>query len=243
MFSKADKINAPIINRSQPGGGTSFFCKADEENYAGEHSQSAFFSSPFQAKLTVSRPDDPQEKEQTPIPTFAAQDVIEQNTRHFANCEGVSVQGHTDANYGNSFTAPGTSAPGKGCADCSGEECVTSTGTIISVFTANPQITLPDVPDGLNECEQEAVQNFINGKLTAHEKQHVAAFNKYAGTVKTPYIYKGCASGLDAYTQAKHDAIESARKIKSDAASAALDKNGANIFKITCKCPDPEPET
>jgi hypothetical protein len=186
-------------------------------------------------------PDD--KEEMTLTPTFTEQGVVEQNTRHYANCEGVTVQGQTDANYGNSFTAPGTSAPGKGCADCSGEDCVTNTGTVISVFTASPQVTLPDVPDGLNECEQQAVQNFINGKLMAHENQHVAAFNAYAGTVKTPYVYKGCAGGLDAYTQKIHDKIEAARKKKSDATSAALDANGANIFKVTCKCPDPEPES
>lgn len=182
-----------------------------------------------------------EEKEMTFTPTMATQDVKEQNTRHFANCEGVSVQGHTDANYGNSYTAPGASSPGKGCAECSGEDCITNTGTVVSVFTTNPQITLPSVPSGLNKCEQQAVRSFINTTLQAHEQQHVAAFNTYRGTVRTPYIYKGCSGGLDAYTQHIHDTIESARKAKSDAKSAALDVNGANIFNVTCDCPDPAP--
>jgi hypothetical protein len=175
-------------------------------------------------------------------PTYSERAPVMQNTRHFANCEGVRVEGHTDANYGNSFTAPGTSAPAKDCEGCSDEECVSNSGTVISVFTANPQITLPTVPAGLNECEQQAVQNFIDTTLRAHEQEHVAAFNTYRGTVRTPYTYKGCAGGLDAHLQEIHDNIETPRKTASDAASAALDANGANIFEVTCECPDPEPE-
>lgn len=182
------------------------------------------------------------EKEKSGIPTFSERGVVEQNTRHFANCNGVSVEGHADANYGNSYTSPGTSTPASDCTDCSAEDCVVNTGTVVSVFTANPQITLPSVPSGLNECEQNAVQQFINTTLRAHELQHVAAFNTYRGTVRTPYTYRGCASGLDAYTQQIHDNIESARKSASDARSSALDANGANIFNVTCNCPDPEPE-
>ena len=174
--------------------------------------------------------------------TLQRQPLTETNTRHYANCEGVTVEGHTDANYGHTYTAPGRSAPGTGCNGCTGGECVTNTGTVISVFTANPQITLPDVPSGLNACEQEAVQNFINTTLRRHEQQHVAAFNTYRGTVRTPYTFRGCAGGVDAHTRQIHDNIESARRARSDAASAALDANGANRFRVACECPDPEPE-
>jgi hypothetical protein len=186
-------------------------------------------------------PNEP-EKEKLFVPTFSEKGVEEKNTRHFADCNGVNVEGFTDANYGNSYTSSGTSAPATDCADCSAEECVSNSGTIVSVFTTNPQVTLPSVPSGLNECEQAAVQQFINTTLTAHEQQHVAAFNSYRGTVRTPYTYKGCASGLDAYTQQIHEGIEAARKTASDARSSALDANGANIFNVTCNCPDPEPE-
>lgn len=186
-------------------------------------------------------PDEP-EKEKLVVPTFSERGIVEQNTRHFADCNGVSVEGHTDANYRNSYTAPGTSTPASDCTDCSAENCVVNTGTVISVFTTNPQITLPPVSSGLNECEQNAVRQFINTTLRAHEQQHVAAFNTYRGTVRTPYTYRGCASGLDAYTQQIHDNIESARKSGSDARSSALDANGANIFNVPCNCPDPEPE-
>jgi hypothetical protein len=181
-------------------------------------------------------------EEKKTIPTFSSRDEVFQNTRHFADCNGVSVEGHTDANYGNSYTAPGSSTPGGTCESCTGEDCVTNTGTVISVFTTNPVISLPSVPSGLNECEQQAVRNFINTTLRAHEQQHVAAFNGYRGVVRTPYTYQGCAAGLDAYTQQIHDRIETARKASADANSAALDAGGANIFNITCECPDPAPD-
>lgn len=183
-----------------------------------------------------------EEDEISSTPTFSERGVEEQNTRHYANCEGVSVEGFTDANYGNSFSTPGSSTPAKDCKDCTGDECVSNTGTVVSTFTTNPVVTLPSVPDGLSECEQKAVSKFINTTLNAHEQQHVAAFNTYRGVVKTPYTYKGCASGLDAHTAKIHADIESARKAKSDKKSAALDVGGANIFNIKCNCPDPEPK-
>lgn len=181
-----------------------------------------------------------QETPESAVPTFSSREEVLQNTRHFADCNGVTVQGYTDANYSNSFTAPGSSVPGGNCAECSPDDCVTNTGTVISVFRTNPVITLPAVPAGLNACEQRAVQQFINTTLRAHEQQHVAAFNTYRGTVRTPYTYRGCAGGLEAYTQQVHDTVESTRKSGSDAASAALDANGANIFTVTCNCPDPK---
>ena len=220
-------------------------CEKEDENVqrSGNNKEEEKLSrqaDPQEEETSLQNPE--KEQEITFTPTFSERGVVEQNTRHFADCNGVSVSGHTDANYGNSMTAPGSSSPAKDCDECPGEDCVTNTGTVISVFTANPQITLPAVPSGLNECEQKAVQSFINTTLRAHELQHVAAFNTYRGTVKTPYTYRGCAGGLDAHTLQIHEGVESARKIKSDAKSAALDANGANIFNITCKCPDPAPE-
>ena len=185
---------------------------------------------------------DEADKEKIVFPTFFERGIVEQNTRHFANCNGVSVEGHTDANYGNSYTSRGTSTPVSDCTDCSSDECVVNRGTVISVFTTNPQITLPAVPSGLNKCEQNAVRRFINTTLRAHERQHVAAFNTYRGRVRTRYNYRGCASGLDAHLQQIHDNIEAARKTNSDAASAALDAGGANVFTVNCDCPDAEPD-
>jgi hypothetical protein len=168
-------------------------------------------------------------------PTFVARDWVHHNTRAFANCAGVHVQGHADANYSHSFTAPGRQRKANNCTDCTGDECIINTGTVISVFTTNPQVTLPAVPSGLSECEQTAVQNFINTTLRQHEQQHVTAFNTYRGIVRTPYSYTGCVSGLDAHLQQIHDNIEATRRANADALSAALDPFNP---PIPCNCPD-----
>jgi hypothetical protein len=164
-----------------------------------------------------------------------------ENTTHFANCAGVSVQGRTDANYTSSFTSSGTQRPATTCSECSeGDNCITSAGVIVSTFRANPAVTLPAVPGGLSACENQAVTNFINTTLTQHEQQHVAAFNTYNGVVRTRYRYTGCTSGLQAYIQSQHDAIEVPRRAASDALSAALDP--FNV-PIPCNCPDPAPQS
>lgn len=63
MFATAEKSTAsPGHIHRQADENRVFFRKAGEEEAVGEQ-QSAFFSTPVQAKLSVSRPDDPQEKE------------------------------------------------------------------------------------------------------------------------------------------------------------------------------------
>ncbi len=63
MFSAADKTlrAAPAVQQKAANPG--FFKKAGEEPFFGTRDQPQFFSSPIQAKLTVSTPDDPHEKE------------------------------------------------------------------------------------------------------------------------------------------------------------------------------------
>jgi hypothetical protein len=165
---------------------------------------------------------------------------LTQNTRHNADCNGVSVSGSTDAFYSNSSSLSGTPTLAATCDGCTGNECISISGNIVSVFRTAPVVTLPGVPSGLNTCEQNAVRNFINTTLSQHEQQHVAAFNTYRGTVSTPFTFTGCRSDLQAQVQAAHDAIEVPRRAASDALSAALDANGANVFTITCDCPDPQ---
>lgn len=162
------------------------------------------------------------------------------NTTHYANCEGVSIEGHTDANYRNSFSRTGSPRPAENCTDCAEDDaCIRYRGTIVSKFKANPAVTLPSVPSGLDECEEAAVRQFINTTLRAHEQEHVAAFNTYNGTVRTPFTYTGCESGLDDYAGSRHEAIASSRQADSDAASAALDPFNP---PIPCDCPEPESE-
>lgn len=161
-----------------------------------------------------------------------------QNTTHNGDCNGVSVSGSTDANYSSSGSLSGRPTKATDCSGCAGSDCITVNGTVVSVFTTAPTVSLPAVPGGLNACEQRAVRNFINTTLSQHEQQHVSAFNTYRGRVRTPISFTGCSADLQTEVQNIHDSVEVPRRAASDAASAALDANGANIFTITCECPD-----
>ncbi|MEO7309502.1 MAG: DUF4157 domain-containing protein, partial [Chitinophagaceae bacterium] len=63
MFSSTEKTtnHSPAIQ--QKAAGNSFFRKAGEQGFFGKEKNSSFFGAPVQPKLTVSSPDDPQEKE------------------------------------------------------------------------------------------------------------------------------------------------------------------------------------
>ena len=63
MFSTAEKTNHAATVVHQKAQQQTFFRKAEEETFFGSSEQSSFFSAPVQAKLSVSSPDDPQEKE------------------------------------------------------------------------------------------------------------------------------------------------------------------------------------
>lgn len=162
--------------------------------------------------------------------------------RAFANCAGASVSGFTDANYDHgSYSVTGAAMKqSKGCEGCVEAECVSVSGIIVSTFKASPAVTLPSIPPGnWSDCEKTAIQNFINTTLSRHEQQHVAAFNTYNGTVKTPFSYTGCKDGLDAHVASIHDGINASREAAATAKSDLLDANGANRFTIACDCPDP----
>jgi len=63
MFSSADKTIKSAPSVQQKTAGTTFFRKAGEESFFGAKENPSFFKPSVQAKLTVSTPDDPQEKE------------------------------------------------------------------------------------------------------------------------------------------------------------------------------------
>lgn len=155
----------------------------------------------------------------------------------YGNCQGVRVQGRTVANYDHGTYAANSSSVRRAsnCAGCTGNDCATVTGTIVSVFQANPQVTLPAVPAGLSECERQAVQTFIDTTLNQHEQEHVAAFNTYNATVNTPFTYTGCRDGFDAYINNIHNGIDAGRVAAANALSDALDPFNATI---PCNCPE-----
>ena len=64
MFkSSSEKTTTHAIAVQKKATGTAFFRKAGEESFFGEKSPRAFFNPAIQTKLSVSSPDDPQEKE------------------------------------------------------------------------------------------------------------------------------------------------------------------------------------
>ncbi len=189
-----------------------------------------------------------QQKENTPdilsrIPenTGAAVTLQNYSTGHTDNkrafgCEGLTVQGHTDANYTDSFNPTVNSKPSNTCTDCDPQDCFTVSGMLVSTFRANPVITLPSVPDGLTECETKAVSRFINTTLRAHEQKHVAAFNTYNGVKRTPYKFTGCRADFDSFMQQKqadHDALNTQKTADANAKSDTLDPFSPTI---PCDC-------
>ncbi len=160
------------------------------------------------------------------------------NQRNFGT--SVNVQGHTDANYdhGNFSTANMHTTRATGCGDCGDRPCVTATGILVSVFQANPSVTLPSVPSNLTPCQQQRVQDFITNVLSPHEQQHVNAFNTYNGTVRTPFTFTGCQTedALNAFVQPIHDAIDLRRTTAANALSNALDPFNGTI-DINCQEP------
>jgi hypothetical protein len=162
------------------------------------------------------------------------------NTTHYANCRGAGLlHGQTRPNYRDSFTH--TRRMRRRSTDCTEtcRDCIFEIGNLRSIFRANPSVNLPSVPGGLNPCEQRAVRAFINGRLRAHEQDHVRKFSTYTATINTPYEFTGCASDLNRFLEDMHRDKELARRSASDALSASIDPFFASF---DCDCPDPARE-
>lgn len=118
-------------------------------------------------------------------------------------------------------------------------------GIMVSVFHANPVITPPSMPSGLTPCQQMRVQNFITNVLMPHERQHVAAFNTYNGTVNTPFSITACHNeqALNEALTTLHNNIDTSRIASANAISDALDPFNTTI-DIDCQepaAPAPKP--
>jgi len=88
MFSSSEKTVQPVtVQRQQSKAGESFFRKAGDEPFFGANESKSFFSAPVQAKLQVSHPDDPQEKEA---------DAVAENVMRMADTGGVASGGNKE---------------------------------------------------------------------------------------------------------------------------------------------------
>ncbi len=174
------------------------------------------------------------EKDREDTVTLSGTATRATSKKAFGHCEGVEVHGQTDFTpQPSGFSVQARTRPSIDCDECSAPDCIVSSGTIVSTFRSAITVTLPPVPDGLSDCETAAVRRFINTTLRNHEQQHVAAFSKYNGTVRTPFTYTGCKSGLQAFVQSIHDGIDARRSASANAASDALDPF---VRSIPCNC-------
>jgi hypothetical protein len=139
----------------------------------------------------------------------------------------VSLHGDTTADYdgGISKWAPKSIKRATGCTDCPDDDpCVHAVGTFSVAYHANVTITMPDVPDGLTECQQRRVRAFLRDVLTPHEREHARRFHTYDGTTTHRVDFTGCGmSALQEHLQSIHDNEEAPRHAAADSLSAAID--------------------
>jgi hypothetical protein len=148
-----------------------------------------------------------------------------------------SVHGQADATFdgGTGKMVNQKTKPSKSCTDCPEGECMRVTGTLVVTYHVDVTVTMPDVPDGLNACEEAKVRRFINTTLRAHENEHVRRFKTYNGTKNIPIKITACGEDdATSQVQALHDADEQKRQANAQALSDAIDPFTKSIDTSDC---------
>jgi hypothetical protein len=139
----------------------------------------------------------------------------------------VSLHGDTTANYdgGKSDWKAKSINRASGCTECPDDDpCVRAVGTFTVTYHADVTIRMPDMPDGLTECQQRRVRAFLRDVLGPHEREHARRFRRYDGTTTHPIDFTGCGrDALQEHLQEIHDTEEAQRHSDADALSAAID--------------------
>ncbi len=137
----------------------------------------------------------------------------------------ISLEAVTNASYdgGNGRTTSLERTPTTEGLGCTEGDCWHYTGGYEINYHVTTSVSLPSIPDGLTNCQEERVRNAISNELAPHEQEHVAAFEQYNGSVTLSIDYTGPSTGIEAYVQQLHNADEQARMAAANAASAALD--------------------
>jgi len=126
----------------------------------------------------------------------------------------------------------------KGCPTCE-EDCVDGSGVLSVPFNVLTSVALPPVPQDLTPCQQARVKAAIDGPLTAHEQEHVAAFKTFDGTALLPISYHGCNSGYDPYLVSLAENELRQREFAAKQLSAALDPFSIPV-DLCCREPKPK---
>jgi len=156
----------------------------------------------------------------------------------------LRIEGQTSANFAHAHTSQNeVVTPATGCGRCGREApCVEITGDLVSTFTTNPVVTLPNVSQfrGLNQCQQQRVQDGIDNVLSPHEDRHVAIFRTYDGTLTTPFTFKLCQNQavFNQRLTTMHNGIERPRRAQAQADSRALDTPPFFFTVDLSNCPD-----
>ena len=139
----------------------------------------------------------------------------------------VSLHGDTTAEYdgGVSNCTPKSMKRVKTCTECPDDDpCLHAVGTFNVAYNAKVTIQMPDVPDGLTECQERRVRTFLRDVLDPHEGEHARRFRTHNGATTHPINFTGCGtSALQEHLQEIHDAEEAKRHADADALSAAID--------------------
>lgn len=149
-----------------------------------------------------------------------------------------SVHGKTDAVFdgGTGKVLNQKATPSKTCTDCPEGQCMHVTGTLQVTYHVDVTVTMPDVPDGLNPCEEAKVRQFINTTLRQHENEHVRRFKTYDGTKNIPVNITACGQDdATAQVQQLHDADEQKRQSDAQALSDAIDPFTKSIDLGDCQ--------
>jgi len=149
-----------------------------------------------------------------------------------------TVHGETNANFdgGTGKVVNQKAAPSKTCTDCLEGQCMHVTGTLAVSYHVDVTVTMPDVPDGLNACEEAKARQFINTTLRNHENEHVRRFKTYNGTKNIPINITGCGeSDATNQVQVMHDADEQKRQSDAQALSDAIDPFTKSIDLSDCQ--------
>lgn len=163
-----------------------------------------------------------------------------------ARASTVRLEGRTDADFdGGSFATQNVRvSAAEGCESCAeGDPCIRARGTLVARYHVTTTVTLPaasDFPD-LTPCQRARVQDAIDNILAPHEQEHVRAFQRYNGVVRTPFDVTLCRSQFDSTIQDMFDRQESSRRDAAQDASDALDPFHFDV-DIDCEEP-PEDES
>jgi hypothetical protein len=142
----------------------------------------------------------------------------------------IRLHGETSGNYdgGSTKVLDRKIRRAKGC-DCPAEDpCLRGTGVLQVTYHVDVTTVMPDVPDGLNACQQRRVRDFLRNVLGPHEQEHARRIRTYNGVTKRPFDVTGCGrSGLDTEVigklQQMHDDEANARADAADKLSLAID--------------------